>query len=410
MDNINACNNSKLSDLLLFLIFFFSFYGFYASILLTSNFVGMEFSRVLTIPLRLFIICCMFFLFLKSLKKLSIPKINILFFFFVLAYLLRLFIDYNNGAYYYLSIPEVFVYLISFCVIPFYFISTITFTKRSFEIIFNSLLYSGLLFSVLVLFFYGKYIGSVARLGIGTTSEEVLNPLALSYSSIMIISIFFFYLLHNQLSTKKKLLMILTIALSIIPFFLGASRGSLVAILVTAFVYFFTSKNFKAVLYTSFFIVITVLALFILDDYFNSGLLDRVFETTQGIERGSAGAERLNIWDSALNQFINYPFIGDKLEVNNWNSYAHNILIETLQTTGIFGFLPLIILLFYIWKIVFFISKHHRKYFWVVILFIQSFVQSCFSGAIYNSSWLWMSMALVIGLYKMINLDKFAYK
>lgn len=394
-------NNIGLGNrFIFFLIFYFTYLGYYASLLLISNFVSLESSRLFTIPIRLLVVGCLVILFFIQFKYLRFPKIVYLFSIFVLAYLLRLFISYNLDTPYYLPISEVFFYFVSFCILPFIVLIGIRYNEIQFKILFKSLLYGGCLFAVLVLIYYGKYVGNVSRLGVGVVDESVINPLALSYSSILIISVFIFYLIHNKVKLAQKTIAIVSIVLSVIPFFLGASRGSLLAIAITILIYLLSSKNYKAIIKSLVMFIMGVFLLVTLDNYLNSGLLDRVLNTSEDVNQNNTSAERIVIWKNAFNQFLNHPFIGDKLAVDNWESYAHNILIETLQTTGVFGFIPLVILFWFTWRKVFYIAKTHKEYFWIVVIFIQSFVQNMFSGSIYISTWLWVSVALVWGLNK----------
>lgn len=393
---------SKLTYRFFYIIFFFSFIGYYSVILLTSNFISLELSRIITIPLRIILLLSLVIVFIINVKKTNALTVNNLFLVFMVVYILRIFVDYNNESAYYLPFTEVFLYFISFSVIPYLVISKFKLNDRIIHILFNSLLYSGFLFSVLVLIYYGKYVGEVSRLGKGLVEESVLNPLALSYSSVLIISVFSFYLLQNKLSKVKKGVAIISIILSIIPFFLGASRGALIALLITFLVYLFTSRNVKSIVNISIVSIIFAGSIIFFDGYLNSGLIDRILQTSEDIDNQNSSAERLVIWENALEQFVNNPFFGDKLAVNNWESYAHNIIIETLQTTGVLGFIPFIIIIIYAWKKVIYIAVNHKNYFWICVIFIQSFVQSMFSGALYVSSWFWMSLAILLALIKFL--------
>lgn len=393
----------KINKVLIYIVFFFIFIGYYASLLLASNVVGLELSRLFTIPIRVLILVCLLLLGAVNFRHLKKVSANALFYLFVFIYCIRLAIDYNSEAYYYMSVEEVFMYLVSFCILPYLIISKFSFNEILIKVIFKSMLHGGFLFSVLVLVYYGKFIGQVSRLGAGVAHEDVLNPLALSYSSALIIGVFSFYILHNSLKRTDRIIAIVTIILSIIPFFLGASRGSLIALGITIVVYLFCSKNIKTIFRSLMFMILSVILLVFLDGYLNSGLIDRMTQTSQDIDQGNSSAQRLTIWNNALDQFYNNPFIGDKLEVNNWESYAHNLFVETLQTTGILGFIPLLILVVLTWKNVFRIAIHYKQYFWIAVIFIQSFIQSMFSGAIYISSWIWVSMALIWGIINYIN-------
>src|SRR5690606_25305912 len=80
------------------------------------------------------------------------------------------------------------------------------------------------------------------------------------------------------------------------------------------------------------------------DNILDSGLLNRLMATSEAIEEGGSSASRLMIWKSSFNQFLDNPFFGDKLGIDNRSGYAHNFFIEVLQTTGLIGFIPFIFL------------------------------------------------------------------
>ena len=396
---------TKINNNLIFTIFLFTFLGYYASLLLFSNFVSFEFSRQLTVPLRLVIVFSLLMLLITNKFRINNSKSTILFFLFAIVYLIRIFIDFIQSEPYYLSYQNVFFYFISFSVLPFIIIKSIKISKKNIDSIFKSLLIGGISFSILSVIFYTRFIGQVYRLSSTTAGEEVLSPLALSYCSSLLICVFIFYLLHNKTSFIKKIILLSTILLSTIPFFLGASRGSILAIIISFVIYFFTEIGKKSIFRTILITAIVMISIISLDAYLESGLIGRFTNISKDIESGSSSALRIILWETALNQFADFPIIGDKLRVNNFDGYPHNIIIEVLQTTGIIGFIPFILLIISAWRKLFFIAKYYKEHFWLLVIFIQSFVHHLFSGAIYTGAWLWTSMALVFILYDYLKLN-----
>lgn len=392
--------NVKNNNLFYFGIFFWSFLGYYALLLLFTSFVSMEMSRQFTVPLRVMVGGLLILLFIKNVKRIQTIPAQRWFFLFVIIYTTRLFVDYNLARHYYASFSDVFFYFYSFCVLPFLVISSIEIKPENLKVIYNSFLIGGIAFSILTIVYYGRFIGEVTRLSSSTAGESTISPLALSYCSSLVISVFTFYLLHNKVAGGMKIIIITAIALSVVPFFLGASRGSLLALMISFLVYIFVGKGVKFFLRSVVIIVIGVFGIVFLDNYFKSGLLDRFLGTTDAIEAGSSSASRIVIWKASFNQFLNNPIFGDKLKVDGIESYPHNVFIEVLQTTGIVGGIIFIALSVSVWKKVFSIAKNYKEFFWLLTIFIQSYVQHMFSGAIYTASWLWTSMALVLVLQK----------
>jgi O-antigen ligase len=290
-------------------------------------------------------------------------------------------------------------YFFSFSFIPFLFLSNIELSAYKLSYIFRAFLYSGLFFSLISVANYGQYVGQISRLGMDSGEENTVNPLILSYNATMVFGVFLFYWLYNKTSLLQKILLFSGIVLSIIPFFLGASRGALIAIFVVLLLNVFYSSSAGAKLkYLTFFLLLFFIIIY-LNQYFGGGLTDRFYELQEDFDSGESSAVRLTIWKSSWSQFIDNPLFGDKLAVEGWKNYTHNIVLEVLQTTGIVGFVPFSILLFTVLAYATRIIRYHKSYSWLSVIFILSFIQTMFSGNLYSAAWFWNSMAIVIGSY-----------
>lgn len=395
---MNKLRIEKLNNRLYFLIFLLTFTGYYAILLLTFRVGLAQDTREITIPLRLGVMILLLLSFVFSFKRLHSSAPLKLFSIFSLFYLIRLLIDYIKGVDYYMPISGVLLYFLSFAVVPFIVIVVQRISKKQLKVIFDAMVIGGAGFSLLSLFTYKQFIGEVGRLATGTVGEDVLSPLAMSYSGALTIGVLMFYLIFHKTPLLKKYILLIIIALSTIPFFLGASRGSLIALFVPFIIYFFTISSAKDFIKNLLITIVALLILIWLDQYLNSGLLHRFLGIDEAIEKGASSASRINIWTSSFNQFLNHPLIGDSIVVNNSSGYAHNIFLEILQTTGVVGFIPFGFLIFKSWKVTLNIFKHHKELIWVAIIFIQAFIQHLFSNSIYAGSWLWASMALIFSI------------
>jgi len=390
---------NKFDPALYFIVFLLTYVGYYSILLLLFNLGMGDVTRTITIPIRLLIITSLVILFFNNIKKIHRQDNLRWFLLFSLFYIARLLVDYLSNETYYIGVPEVMIFFLSFVFLPFVIISSIRLDTKKINAIFSSLWLGGIVFSVLVVVYYGRFIGQVSRLASNTVGESVISPLSLSYSSSIIIGIFVFYLLQNKTTFIRKIGLLVGIGLSTVPFFLGASRGSLVALFIPFVLYFFSGKNInfriRGILSAS----VVFMGLIYLDSYFQSGLLNRFLGTSEAIERGESSAVRIEIWKGAFDQFFNNPVFGDKLRIDKWPfGYAHNLFVEVLQTTGLLGFIPFTVLVFKAWKISFYILRYHKPYFWVAVIFIQSFFMNMFSGAIYTAAWFWSSMALLFAM------------
>ncbi|MEJ5994822.1 O-antigen ligase family protein [Pedobacter sp. Du54] len=388
----------KINMLLLIVIFSLTFFGFYFILLFLVNAELGEATKQVSVPIRGLIGISLISLLVFNLKTNVLNAKLGWFFLFMIFYLIRIVIDYSTGEDFYLSYGDLFFYFVSFSIIPFISITIFDLREKHLSTIIETLIMTGFAFSLAAIVLYGHFIGQVSRLRTDSVGEEVISPLALSYCSTLIISITVIYLVYNKVAIFKRLICYLAITLSIIPFFLGASRGALFALFLPFLLMLIARNNVKFTLKISFALIVSSVILVYLDEMMGSGLVRRFFGTSEAIETGSTSAIRLEIWKSSFNQFLNNPIIGDKLRVENWTGHPHNMLIEVLQTTGLLGFIPIVILLLRAFLICFRVFKYIPKYSWVAIIFIESFMQNMFSGSISSAAWFWTSIALLFSL------------
>lgn len=381
----------------LFTAIFLNFIGYYVYLLLLFNFGLSTTSFGLSIGLRMIILLSLLLLFINS-QKAKADSPTYIFIFFSIVYLSRIIIDAFKGLEYYVSTPKLLLYYLSFDMIPFLLISNIKFKVADFIIIRKALLMSGFTFSILSLFFFKDYIGTVGRLTTDTAGEDMMSPLALSYCSSLAIGAAGSYWMENKITFQEKVFILFTILFSAIPFFLGSSRGSLIALVLPFVFTLFSKKKIINNLRLLFIGFIALLTIIYFSEYFGSSLIDRFTQTSSDIKEGNEAAVRSVMWQNAFNQFSNHPIMGDKLKLDGFDIHPHNIAFEILQITGFLGFIPFLILMIIIFKKALRIFKHVPQYSWLSIVFIQSFIQNMFSGSIFGASWLMMSAALIISL------------
>lgn len=373
---------------------FLNFIGYYVCLMLLFYIGFGALSLSVSIPLRLLILICLIVFFLQN-TRLKARSETYIFLFFSLVYLARIFSDALQGLPYYVGTSRLLLYYLSFDMIPFLLLSNIKFKAVDYDAIRKGILLSGFLFAVLAIIFFRNYIGTVGRLTSETADTETLSPLALSYCSSLTIGIAVSYWIENTISLRQKLFFLLLIGLSITPFFLGSSRGSLVALILPFIFILIIKKNVFTSFRTILMLALGLFGIVYFSNKFGSSLIERFTSTGSDIAEGNESAVRTIMWKNALNQFANNPIMGDRLKLDGFNIYPHNILFEILQSTGFLGFIPFAILLIIIFIKSFKILKYTPQYSWISILFIQCFAQNMFSGSIFSASWLMMSMAIV---------------
>lgn len=357
---------------------FFIFSGYYVLLVILISSGLINSTRTYTIPLRLLTTIIMFFLLFKNLGKTNKSTLlNICFITFWIIYFMKIVIHKVDLHVLNRSWYEYIFYAVNFCILPFLVFSKIDFNRYKKDIL-NGLIFSGFMLGVVSLFLYRDII----LLGVGRISDakymgfdETLSPLALSYSGSLTLMLCFHELIHNK---NKKLAyniyLYVTIILSSLMFFLGSSRGSIIAIVVTLplFIIYAGRKNiYKIILNFS-----IGIPLFIYGVYKTGSSI--FIRTSDTIESGEYG--RGHLWSDAWNEFLNNPFIGGRIEIG---FYPHNFILEILMATGFLGFIIFFLILFKGFINIYKKSFVDSGYSYVFIILVQGLVQYSFSGALY---------------------------
>ncbi|MGN6605327.1 MAG: O-antigen ligase family protein [Ginsengibacter sp.] len=388
----------KLKYFLLFSISFLGFIGYFFILTLFINGLGNSRPKYFSLgPILGFNICLLGIFILFRKKKRSGLNYT-LFCLFSIMYLIRIFLETVNNRPYYTSHWQVFVMFVLYMVMPFTIIVKTKFQLKYFEPIRKAILWGALLFGLVILFYYGKLIGHVGRIGTSTDSGiNALNPLSFSYCGALAIGVGISYLLKNSMSIKNRTFILAVIGLSVIPFFLGSSRGSFIALLLTFIILPLLYKRASSRISLLLFGSAIIFAIVFISISYHSNLMTRITGTQDAIEQSSSSASRLILWKDSFNQFTDHPFIGSQLGLKDFAYYyPHNIFFEALLTTGLLGFIPLFWLMVNGFKKAIRIFQNSPQYGWLSIIFIQSFVQSMFSSAIFDALWLWLSLSLVL--------------
>ncbi len=383
-----------------FMAVFFSFSGYYAVLLLSNNLLGLSFSQYFTIPVRILIVLLLFICFILIGRKEQIKQpVFIAFILFSLAYLFRIAAEILSGVQNHMSNSTFLLYFLSFCFLPFLclFLKKELFADLKFYK--WAILLSGAILAVLSFFFYRDIIGTVGRISLAVSKDEnYISPLALSYSGSLTMGVALLVLLTNTNSKFVKLMLWIIAGVSCVPFFLGASRGSVIAL---AFPFILFILNHRSKLMSIYLLIAFVLfsaGVIVLSEQFGSTVIDRFMGINEDVDSGSSSASRLYIWSYALGHFADNPLLGHSLEVPETGHYPHNIFIEVLMATGIVGFLPFMFVIVKSVKQTLYIFKNRPELSWVAAIFLQSLIQNCFSGAIYTASWLFFSMAFILSM------------
>jgi len=385
----------KIQSFLLFISHFFNFAGYYFFLVILSNLGMIAFSRAMTIPIRVLILACFCGIVLLSGKVYVRPAIR-WFLLFAGIYIGRIISDMMSMKVYHIDTSEFLLYFLAFGALPLLIVSSMKLRDRDYNVIKWSLLVSGLLLSVVTLVYYRSLIGSVGRISeVISRGENYISPLALSYCGTLSIGIGISYLMQREVGRWSKLLVVIFTLFSLVPFFLGASRGSIFALFLPFVIMFLSRGNAVANLRFLLIVLITTAVGVYLSELFGSSLVGRFTSMKSDIAQGNESAIRLEMWKAALLQFADNPILGDALETRAFHFYPHNIILEVLMSTGIVGFIPFAALLIHAFNRTIFIFRNDPANSWMGIVFIQSLMQNMFSGSLYGASWFWASLGLL---------------
>jgi len=379
---------------------FFTFSGYYVLLMVGNNTIGPQLSRYITIPIRIFIILLLITcLMLVGKKKNANQPVFIAFIAFSLLYISRVMLEILKGSTYHMSNISFLLYFLSFGFLPFillYLKEDLVLDQKLYK---SAILISGVLLAIFTIVFYRDLIGNVSRISLAISKDEnYISPLALSYSGSLAMGVALALLFTTKVKKVNRLFLLGTAALSCVPFFLGASRGSVIALIIPFALFIIYQKNKVKSFYLFIALLFAGFLLVTLSSYFGSSVIDRFTGIGNAVDTGSSSASRLNIWEIAFEHFLNNPILGFGLESPETGNYPHNIIVEVLLATGMLGFIPFIYLLIKSFQNALFIFKNTPKSAWIAVIFMQSLIQNMFSGGIYTASWFWFSLAFILAV------------
>ncbi len=378
---------------------FLGFTGYSAALMLVSNTIGLSASRFVTIPLRLVIVGGLALAFATR-PKLTLRKGLLFFWLFSALYLLRILVEsFGLNPHFHRTPFEFFLYFTSFVLLPLSFLSLSDFHRRQYEAIFLTVVVGSVAFSLLTLVFYGQYLGEVARLSqVVTRNDNYISPLALSYGAALTMGVGISYLLANTVSRRRKLAVYAALLLSLGPFFLGASRGSIFSLGLPFVFQILLSRRFGRKVTQIGALLVFAALLYLATFWLGTNVFDRVLEISEAVDAGATSAVRVVIWQHTWDQFLASPIFGNSLESEYAGFHPHNVLLEVLISTGILGFTMFVLFLIQVSTAAFRIATRSPQYFWIVVIFLQALISNMFSGAIYGATWMALGAGLVLSL------------
>jgi|GEM_PF-997680 len=392
---------SDLVTIFLALAVTLSLTGYSTLLMLYSNTAGgIEGSRNLTVPIRLSIIVLLCAAYGLGARNNKHPAL-IFFLAFSAVYLVRIMVEWQRQPVDLYRPPlEFLLYFVSFTLAPLLIISSIPISEKAASLLLKSLFWTAVAFSLLTIAFYMPYIGQTTRLSLAVGYDDAyISPLALSYQSGLMLGVILISWFVTRTLPTRQIWVMLAVALLMVPFFLGASRGSVVALaFVLCFFLAFYGKIKRRVTLTIGAIALTVLAI-ALQDHLGDGVFMRIASLGQDIEAGSTSAIRLVYWREGIEQFLISPLFGNSLQLETFRHHPHNWFIEVLITTGVTGFIPFCLFVFFLFRAAVQVINSAPGREWVVVVFLVGFTSNMFSGSIASSAITMTGAGLVLGVW-----------
>lgn len=382
----------KIDKRIIQTVSFFLYSGYYIGLSSLFAFGLSSLSKFYSIPLRIFLVIIMLY-YLK--RNFIIIQNNIyqivICIAFAILYTFKVLYTENLGASISRFWGEYIFYLITYCVVPFIFYMYVDFKKHK-ENIINPMILSGIIVAALNVYLFKDILlsGGIGRLSdiSRNTDEAVISPLALAYSSAITISLIIYRLVYEKITVYRKLLLIGGMLLSSIIFFMGSTRGALLAILISILIIFYFSKAKKKI-YISLLLAICIPIFIFISEFTGSSLFQR---TTSAIEDGDTSG-REGLWREALEEFYKFPFLGGRIEVSG--IYPHNFILEILMATGIVGLFLFLILFIKSIKNGIKSIKIEKIYLVTFILLGCGFAQHFVTGSLYTSITLFSCLGMM---------------
>jgi len=235
-------------------------------------------------------------------------------------------------------------------------------------------------------------ITSFYRLG-----SEDNNPIALS-RGLGLGFISGLFLLKPELSKIKKIMIFVLIFLFFIYMILTASKGPIIALLISLIFYFlFNPYKKKITINNKYVLLVFIMLGFLMVKYFRLILSPFDFTFIENRTKGGSFSSRLELYEILLNDFYNsgvfnllfgkgtgnYGFLYSGMDQAE---YPHNMILEVLYENGIIGLIILLTIIFVL-LISFFKKKiiKEKMYLFVICIYflINSFMTADISGNIF---------------------------
>jgi len=227
--------------------------------------------------------------------------------------------------------------------------------------------------------------------------EGGLNQITLGHLGVSLVVLCLFLLFaHKPILRVPRFILAALIVLGLLVVGLASSRGPVLALVVLFPLLIFFAIRQGTRLRTVGVVVIVAIGIPLGASAvkgLGSNIEERILATAGQAESGSES--RLDLWQSAWEDFANYPLIGRALE-GRYEMYPHNLILESFMATGLLGGVAFVWLLLAGLRAALSLIANSTDQAWLGFLYIQMTVYGFFSGALWSHFGFWYMLAAVL--------------
>jgi len=396
--------------------FVLCFVGFQlvTSALLPSMSENESITYSVTIPYRALTLGIFFLIIILNIRKFpkSIPSALLIFLFFWVAWIIRMFYDIFICPVINISgTSQLWLYAFGIC-LPAIFSIILSYNYIDLEKAFWWILYLCALILVLILYSNQTLQLSSNEIKGRINANVAISSISFGHLGAMSILLGLFSLIKQKLSLIKKMVSIILIFLGVFCMLRAGSRSPILALFVVLLFWLFSRKNFLWGILLL--IVVFVLIIIFMDPILNfMGNISPIIESRlrEAIYLGNSSG-RDTYYSKAFEAFLDSPLIGKQFAIffpdGNFD-YSHNIILDALMGLGIVGGIMVVYILSAALIKSYHLIKSDDPHFWICLLLIQQILFNMLSGAFYYNQLLCVLLTLLF-LYKRENVDINYYK
>jgi len=332
-----------------------------------------------------------FFLYFSKHKYFTLSKFEyaviISLFSFLIMYSFAIFRSIVNYESFSMSEINYVLWLLFICLIPsLIFININVIQFKPFVVVSSVLL---LFIVILTPINYYNMLTAGENLNTRIQSYSV-NPISYGHSAISLAIISFCAIKEDFHKYSFSIIFLICIFFA----FLSGSRGAVLSFFAVLSLYLIINFRVKYLIKAAIILLIGIFISLLLIEHYEVTVFDSFLNV--GSKTDLSANIRYQSYEGGLGQFEQHFLFGDHIEERTTGFYPHNILIEVLMSTGLFGFILFFLPLLFITTKALYSLKTQGIQCLVALLFLQFLFGAMFSGSIFANYSLWYMVVALL--------------